>query len=85
MEKNNPQPKEKILKQEKPLKDTKKEGEMVKKKPKDKTVIGVIGVLLTLFGVIGSIPVLQNRQYIWLIITAIAVIFGVILVAYSLD
>ena len=58
---------------------------MAKKKPKNKTVIGVIGVLLTLFGVIGTIPVLQNRQYIWLIITALAVIIGVILVAYSLS
>ena len=58
---------------------------MVKKKTKDKTVMGVIGVLLTLFGIIGTIPVLQNRQYIWLTITAIAVIIGVILVAHSLD
>ncbi|MDP2926052.1 MAG: hypothetical protein Q8N99_06780 [Nanoarchaeota archaeon] len=57
---------------------------MVKKKDfTNKTVIGVIGVLLTIFGIIGSIPVLQNRQYSWLIITAIAVIFGVILVAWS--
>ena len=58
---------------------------MAKKKPKDKTVIGVVGVLLTIFGIIGTIPVLQNRQYIWLTITAIAVIIGVILVAHSLD
>ena len=58
---------------------------MAKKKPKDKTIIGVIGVLLTLFGVIGTIPVLQNRQYLWLIITALAVIIGVILVAYSFN
>ena len=58
---------------------------MAKKKPKNKTVIGVIGVLFTIFGIIGTIPVLQNRQYPWLIITAIAVIIGVILVAYSLS
>lgn len=58
---------------------------MAKKKPKDKTLMGVIGVILTLFGIIGSIPVLQNRQYLWLIITAIAVILGVILVASSLN
>ena len=58
---------------------------MAKKKPKDKTLIGVIGVLLTIFGIIGTIPVLQNRQYIWLIITAIAVIIGVLLVASSLN
>jgi len=56
---------------------------MAKKKPSDKTVIGVVGVLLTLFGVIGAIPVLQNRQYPWLVITAIAVILGVILLAWS--
>ena len=57
---------------------------MARKKESDnKTVIGVTGVLLTIFGIIGTIPVLQNRQYIWLIITAIAVILGVILVAWS--
>ena len=51
----------------------------------NKTVIGVIGVLLTIFGIIGSIPVLQNRQYLWLIITGVAVVLGVILVAWSLS
>ncbi len=57
---------------------------MVRKKDyTNKMVVGVIGVLLTIFGIIGSIPVLQNRQYIWLIITAIAVVLGVILVAWS--
>ena len=57
---------------------------MARKKESDnKTVIGEMGVLLTIFGIIGTIPVLQNRQYIWLIITAIAVILGVILVAWS--
>ncbi|MFH1358379.1 MAG: hypothetical protein ABIH37_00660 [archaeon] len=54
-----------------------------KKKLKNKTVIGVVGVLLTIFGIIGTMPVLQNRQYLWLIITAISVIVGVILVAWS--
>lgn len=56
---------------------------MAKKKKKNKTVIGVIGVLLTLFGVIGTIPVLQNKEYLFLIITALAVVIGVILVALS--
>jgi len=57
---------------------------MVKEKtPDNRTVIGVIGVLLTVFGIIGAIPVLLNRQYLWLIITAISVIVGVILVAWS--
>ncbi len=54
------------------------------KKKQNKTVIGVIGVLLTLFGVIGTIPVLQNKEYLSLTITALAVIIGVILVALSL-
>ncbi len=83
---NKNQEKEKNLKEENHTYSNKKEGEMTKKsKPKDKTIMGVIGVLLTLFGIIGTLPVLQNRQYIWLTITAIAVIIGVILVAYSLD
>ena len=57
---------------------------MIKNKKENKTLIGVIGVLLTIFGVIGTIPVLQNRQYLPLIIAAIAVVVGVILVAWSL-
>ena len=56
---------------------------MAKKNRQNKTIFGVIGVLLTLFGVIGTIPVLQNKEYTALIITAIAVIAGVILVAWS--
>lgn len=75
----------KILKYENHTIESKKEDKVAKKKPKDKTLMGVIGVILTLFGIIGSIPVLQNRQYLWLIITAIAVILGVILVASSLN
>ena len=54
-----------------------------KERPINRTVIGVVGVLLSIFGIIGTIPVLQNRQYFWLIVTAIAVILGVILVAWS--
>jgi len=55
-----------------------------KKNSTNKTVIGVVGVLLTIFGIMGSIPVLQNRQYSLLIISAIAVILGVILISWSL-
>ncbi len=55
------------------------------KKKQNKTVVGVIGVLLTLFGVIGTIPVLQNKEYLFLIMTALAVVIGVILVALSLS
>jgi len=74
----------KVLKYEEYTYSNKKEGEMARKKESvNKTVIGVVGVLLTIFGIIGTIPVLQNRQYIWLIITAVAVILGVILVAWS--
>lgn len=56
---------------------------MARKNKENKTLIGVIGILLTIFGIMGTIPVLQNRQYSILIITAIAVIAGVILVAWS--
>ena len=56
---------------------------MARKKKENRTLIGVIGILLTIFGIMGTIPVLQNRQYSILMITAIAVIVGVILVAWS--
>ena len=58
MKNNKNQKKEKVLKYENHTYSNKKEGEMAKKKPKDKTVIGVVGVLLTIFGIIGTIPVL---------------------------
>jgi len=54
------------------------------KKRKNRTVFGVIGVLLTLFGLIGTIPILLNREYIsGLLITAISVVIGVILMAWA--
>ena len=53
-------------------------------KRKNKTVWGVIGVILTLFGIIGTIPVLLNREYlIGLPITALSVIVGIILLAWA--
>jgi hypothetical protein len=53
-------------------------------KRKNKTIWGVIGVLLTLFGIIGTIPILINKEYIWgLPITAISVIVGIILMAWA--
>lgn len=56
-------------------------GKMVRK---NKTVLGVIGVLLTLFGVIFTIPVFLNDQYRFLLpFTAAAVIAGVILMAWA--
>lgn len=54
---------------------------MVKKK--NKTIWGVIGVLLTLFGVTGTIPILINKEYIALLITAISVVVGIILMAWA--
>ena len=52
-------------------------------KRKNKTIWGVIGVLLTLFGIIGTIPILLNRDYIaGLIVTGLSVIIGIILLAW---
>ena len=54
------------------------------KKRKNKTVLGVIGVLLTLFGIIGTIPILSNIGYaIWLLVTGVSVVAGVILIAWA--
>jgi len=51
-----------------------------------RTVWSVMGVILVLFGLTGSIPILLNREYIWgLPATGLAVIVGVLLVAWSLD
>ena len=52
------------------------------KKIMNKTILGVIGVLFTLFGIIGTIPILLNRQYLeGLFITGLSVIIGIILLA----
>ncbi len=51
---------------------------------KNKTVWGVLGMLLTLFGIIGTIPILLSGEYlIGLPITGIAVIIGIILMAWA--
>ncbi len=53
-------------------------------KRKNKTVWGVIGVILTLFGIIGTIPILLNREYlIGLFVTGLSVVIGVILTAWA--
>ena len=53
-------------------------------KNKNKTVLGVIGVILAVFGVMGSIPALLNKEPIFsLPVTAIAVIVGIILMAWA--
>ena len=62
----------------------KKEYENMPKKRKNKTIWGVIGVILTLFGVTLTIPILLNREYIiGLPITALSVIGGIILMAWA--
>jgi hypothetical protein len=51
---------------------------------KDKTVLGVLGVILTVFGVMGSIPALLNKDSILsLPLTAAAVVAGIILMAWA--
>jgi hypothetical protein len=46
----------------------------------------VAGVLLVLFGLTGSIPILLNQQYILgLIATALAVVIGVLLIAWAVS
>jgi len=51
---------------------------------KNKTIFGVIGIILTLFGIIFTIPILLNREYFFvLFLTALSVIIGVILIAWA--
>jgi hypothetical protein len=53
-------------------------------KNKNKTVWGVLGVILTVFGVTGAIPSLINKGSIFGIsISAVAVIIGIILMAWA--
>ncbi len=52
----------------------------------NKTIWGVVGVILTLFGIMGTIPILLNREYlIGLPVTGISVIIGVILMAWAFN
>ncbi|MEK6873983.1 MAG: hypothetical protein AABW91_03985 [Nanoarchaeota archaeon] len=53
-------------------------------KGKNKTIWGVLGVILTLFGITGTIPILLNREYlIGLPITGLSVVVGIILMAWA--
>ena len=53
-------------------------------KRKNKTLWGVVGVILTLFGITGTIPILLNKEYlIGLPVTGLSVIVGIILIAWA--
>ena len=53
-------------------------------KRKNKTIWGVIGVILTLFGITGTIPILLNREYlVSLSVTGLSVVIGIILMAWA--
>ena len=73
-----------MLKSINPTYSNQKDGENMPRKRQNKTVWGVIGVILTLFGIIGTIPILLNRGYIiGLPLTAVSVIAGIILIAWA--
>ena len=61
----------------------KKEGDVLAKKGKNRTFWGVLGVILVVMGVTGTIPLALNKQYLGLSITAILVIVGIILIAWA--
>ncbi|MFH1425569.1 MAG: hypothetical protein ABIG28_02450 [archaeon] len=53
-------------------------------KRKNKTVWGVVGVVLVLFGFIGTITLLVNREYVSVLpLTGLSVIVGVTLMAWA--
>ncbi len=55
-------------------------------KSKNKTIWGVIGVILTLFGITAAIPILITKEYtVGLPITAISVIVGIIFMAWAVS
>ncbi|MEK6881435.1 MAG: hypothetical protein AABY22_17565 [Nanoarchaeota archaeon] len=55
-------------------------------KKKNKTIWGVVGVILILFGVTGTIPILVNRQYLGALpLTGVSIIIGVLLIAWMLS
>jgi protein-S-isoprenylcysteine O-methyltransferase Ste14 len=71
---------------EKEFKDKNLIRRMKKGRVINKTIFGVIGVLLTLFGVISAIPILLNKQsLISLPLAAISVIVGILLIAWALN
>lgn len=57
------------------------------KKLKSNLVTGVIGVIILIFGIIGTLAIAVNgEQYIYgLILTGLAVIIGVILIAIAMS
>ena len=59
-----------------------KKDKMTKKE--NRTVWGVVGLILTIFGFLGTITIIVNREYLFgLPVTAISVIAGIILMAWA--
>ena len=52
---------------------------------KNKTVWAVIGSLLIILGGILSIPLFLNKSFFGIVLTIIAVIIGVILIAWAIS
>jgi len=54
------------------------------RKRKSKSIWGVLGLILTILGITGTIPILLNKDYLpGLPITATSVIIGIILMAWT--
>jgi len=55
------------------------------KEIKNKSFYGTIGVLLTLFGFLFSIPILVNNEYnLGLVLTIPSLIIGVLIIVWSI-
>jgi cellobiose-specific phosphotransferase system component IIC len=57
------------------------------RKRKNKTWLGTIGIILVIFGITGTIPIILNKEYIipGLSATSIAIVIGVILISFALS
>ena len=44
-----------------------------------------LGSILTLFGLFLSIPIFLSEEYVWLFVSGLAVIIGVLIIAYELN
>jgi len=54
-------------------------------KKQNKSVMGIVGFILLIFGIIGTIPLaIKGQEYLYgLLITGLLIVIGVILVALS--